>query len=59
MRRLKPPVMRQAIYPGHKLLHGKSCSLCSSETGGVGAAATDLLEMTDVLRSKGKLEISS
>lgn len=46
-------VVRQATRPGDKLLLGKTCSLCSSETGGLGAVATDLLEMIDVLQSRG------
>eukprot|EP00752_Nemacystus_decipiens_P017045 g15262.t1 len=45
-------ITKKATHPGDQLLHGKSCSLCSPETGGVGAAATDLLDMTDVHESK-------
>ncbi|CAM9435787.1 unnamed protein product [Hapterophycus canaliculatus] len=40
---------------GDKLLLEKSCTLCSSETGGLGAAATDLLEMVDLAQSKGEI----
>jgi len=48
-----PGVVRQANRPGDKLLLERGCTLCSSETGGVGAAATELLHMMDVLQSEG------
>eukprot|EP00903_Cladosiphon_okamuranus_P006370 g6237.t1 len=44
-----------ATRPGHKLLLGETCSLCSSETGGLGADAADLLEIIDVLQSRGDI----
>lgn len=44
---------RQATRPGDKLLRERPCSLCSSETGGLGAAAMKLLEMIDVLQDRG------
>eukprot|EP00752_Nemacystus_decipiens_P008335 g7449.t1 len=49
------PINKAAIRPGDKLLHGGSCSLCSPETGGLGAAAADLLELVDVLQSKDEI----
>eukprot|EP00752_Nemacystus_decipiens_P001249 g1247.t2 len=48
-------ISNTATRPGDKLLHGKTCNLCSSETGGLGAAATDLVEMVDVLQSGGEI----
>lgn len=45
-----PGVIPQATRPGDKLLLEHGCSLCSS---GVGAAATELLKMVDVLQSRG------
>lgn len=44
---------RQATGRGDKLLVKKACILCSSATGGLGAAATELLEMIDVRQSRG------
>lgn len=50
----------QATRPGDKLLLRKdprqNCTRCSSETGGLGAAATDLLEMVDLVKGKGESE---
>ncbi|CAN0399666.1 unnamed protein product, partial [Ectocarpus sp. 12 AP-2014] len=40
---------------GDKLLHGATCNLCDSETGGLGAAAMDLLEVVDIRQSRGEL----
>ncbi|CAM9463484.1 unnamed protein product [Scytosiphon promiscuus] len=48
-------ISNAASQPGDKLLLQNTCSLCSSETGGLGAAATDLLEMVDVVRSKDEI----
>ncbi|CAM9686810.1 unnamed protein product [Ectocarpus fasciculatus] len=44
-----------ATRHGDKLLHGATCNLCDSETGGLGAAAVDLLEVVDVRQSRGEL----
>ncbi|CAN0315441.1 unnamed protein product [Ectocarpus sp. 6 AP-2014] len=48
-------ISRSATQHGDKLLHGATCNLCDSETGGLGAAAIDLLEMVDIRRSRGDL----
>lgn len=48
-----PPAIWQATQPGDRLLDGKICSLCSSETGGLGKAATEFLHMLDVHQSRG------
>lgn len=42
------PAFQQATRCGEKLLLGTTCSRCSSTTGGLGAAASELLEMVDV-----------
>lgn len=44
---------RQTRGPGDKLLQGCTCSRCSPETGGVGAAAVELLRMVDVREARG------
>ena len=38
---------------GDKLLEASGCSGCSSETGGIGAAAVELLRMVDVRKDRG------
>ncbi|CAN0350489.1 unnamed protein product [Ectocarpus sp. 6 AP-2014] len=48
-------ISNTATRPGDKLLLEQGCTLCSSETGGVGAAATELLQMVDVLQSRGEM----
>ncbi|CAN0044686.1 unnamed protein product [Pylaiella littoralis] len=42
--KLDMQVSKTATRPGDKLLLEHGCSLCSSETGGVGAAATEVLQ---------------
>eukprot|EP00903_Cladosiphon_okamuranus_P006419 g6282.t2 len=46
---------KEATRPGHKLLRRKTCSMCSPETGGLGAVATELLDMVDLLQSRGDI----
>ncbi|CAM9664047.1 unnamed protein product [Ectocarpus sp. 4 AP-2014] len=48
-------ISNTATRPGDKLLQEHGCTLCTSETGGVGAAATELLQMVDVLQSRGEM----
>lgn len=43
----------QATRPGDKLLDDGGCVRCSPETGGVGAAAVELVRMVDVRRDRG------
>lgn len=43
----------QATRPGDKVIAGKTCSLCTPETGGLGAAAVEFLEIIDVHQSRG------
>ncbi|CAN0431719.1 unnamed protein product, partial [Laminaria digitata] len=38
---------------GDKLLEASGCSGCSSKTGGIGAAAVELLRMVDVRTDRG------
>lgn len=47
----------QATRLGDKLLDARGgCSLCKPETGGLGTAAIDLLQMADVLQGRGEGE---
>ncbi|CAN0303665.1 unnamed protein product [Ectocarpus sp. 6 AP-2014] len=48
------PLTTTATRAGHQLLlESAPCSLCSSETGGQGAAAVELLLMVDIGRERG------
>ena len=51
-------VIRQATRPGDSLLDGETCKHCRPETGGLGAAATDLTKMVDVLQSRGTSQLN-
>ncbi|CAM9355977.1 unnamed protein product [Ectocarpus sp. 12 AP-2014] len=46
-------ISKAATRHGGKLLHGANCNLCDSETGGLGAAAVDILEIVDIHQSRG------
>eukprot|EP00752_Nemacystus_decipiens_P012983 g11487.t3 len=48
-------ISNTATEPGDKVLCGETCSLCDPETGGLGAAATDLLEVIDVNQSRDNI----
>ncbi|CAM9180095.1 unnamed protein product, partial [Ectocarpus fasciculatus] len=48
-------ISNTATRHGDKLLHGATCNLCDSETGGLGAVAVDLLEVVDIRQSRGEL----
>ncbi|CAN0416414.1 unnamed protein product [Ectocarpus sp. 12 AP-2014] len=48
-------ISKAAIRPGDNILFGATCSLCDSKTGGLGAAAMDLLEIVDVHECVGEL----
>lgn len=43
----------QVTHKDDKLLQGRVCSRCSGETGGVGAAAIELVRMVDVRQDRG------
>ncbi|CAN0535803.1 unnamed protein product, partial [Ectocarpus sp. 8 AP-2014] len=48
------PICKAATRRGDKLLHGATCNLCDFETGGLGAAAIDLLEIVNIRQSRGE-----
>lgn len=52
----RPLCIRQATRPGDKLLREDACGRCTSETGGLGAAATNLLLMIKAFQTKGAIE---